>query len=70
MSNQKNQYCSHISDNMSKIQDGTSPAGVTCPMPMMCGMCPLIYMMYALGINPNQYLYGKSLYLDPRISED
>lgn len=63
------QYCPQISNNIPQMQNNIPEMGNTCPMPMMCAMCPLVYMMYAMGMNPHQYMMDKSLYLNPLIEE-
>lgn len=58
-----NELYSNISDNISQIED-------MCPNPEMCSMCPFVFMVQLMGMNPNQHIVEEtSLYFNPLIED-
>lgn len=57
----------YISNNMPEMNQ-INPMGQFNPM--CCPICPLMYMMIMMGMNPNQYMMDdKSLYFNPYLAE-
>jgi len=62
--NQNNEKLySNISNNIPQMEDDY-------PNPSMCTMCPFVYMIWMMGMNPYQHMVEEtSLYLNPLIED-